>query len=422
MTAFSSLRSAISILSAGAALCLAPAFPGSARAEAPVVRSEKPAEASRTLDLTPEWSVGGEDGDIIFGMVVATEMDEQGNLYALDSQLSCVEVFSPVGEHLRTLSGEGDGPGEVRDPQDMVRLPDGTLGLLRFVPAAVTRITLDGVPRSSFVLHPREPETGDAGDGFAVSFGLGCNGGTLVLAAYRSTPSDVGQSRRLFLSRFDTEGHETVCYRESRMELDFNAIRFIEKEFFPPFMLVHAVGPDGRVYVPAAADRYAVEVFAPDGTLEYVIERPFEPRRRTAREKGRLNALVEAWGRQVPYGIRREIEEYAPAIDDLHVDETGTLWVRHSRSGIDQPDGVLFTYDRFGPQGRWLDQVAVRADGDPRHDGIRLLGDGRALLIRGYALARWASRNARDVEFDEEDQPGNMELVNCRLEWANPGR
>jgi hypothetical protein len=383
---------------------------------AEMVSSEAPRLSPRTVTLTEQWRAGGLDGDILFGMVVATETNAEGNLYALDSQLSCVEVFSPAGEHLRTISGEGDGPGEVRAPQDMALLQDGSLGLLKFLPAGIVRLWPDGTPDTSIELHPRS--MADAGDegGFAVSFGMESRGGTLVLAAYQSLTEGTGQKRRIFLSSFSGEGRELACLKESGMQLDFNAVRFVETEFFPPFLLTHAVGPGGKVYVPADWDSYAIEVYRPDGRLERVIRRPFQPRPRTDREKRRMDALVDAWGRQIPYEIPRELEPNAPTIDELFVDDEGILWVKHSRSVENQPDGVFATYDTFDGEGRWLQEVSVKADADPHHDGIRFLGDGRALVIKGYQLARWASRNARDASFGEDDDPGSMEIIACRVE------
>ena len=53
--------------------------------------------------------------------------DDDGNIYLLDSQLSEVKVFSPDGEPLKTLSREGDGPGEFRALSSVHVLPGDTL-------------------------------------------------------------------------------------------------------------------------------------------------------------------------------------------------------------------------------------------------------------------------------------------------------
>ena len=49
-------------------------------------------------------------------MVTSVQQDPAGNTYVMDAQLSQVHLYDRQGRHLRTLFGEGDGPGEVRGP------------------------------------------------------------------------------------------------------------------------------------------------------------------------------------------------------------------------------------------------------------------------------------------------------------------
>jgi hypothetical protein len=87
-----------------------------AAADVEQVKNTEPAHPPRTVQLEELWRVGGEDGELLFGAIVGTTTDPDGNVYLLDHHLKHVEVISPDGEHLRTLSGEGDGPGEIRNP------------------------------------------------------------------------------------------------------------------------------------------------------------------------------------------------------------------------------------------------------------------------------------------------------------------
>ena len=73
--------------------------------------------AQRTVQLEEIWRVGGEDDEeILFGVVAFGVLDEEGNMYLLDSQLSQVLVINPEGELIDTLGREGEGPGEMRQP------------------------------------------------------------------------------------------------------------------------------------------------------------------------------------------------------------------------------------------------------------------------------------------------------------------
>ena len=85
------------------------------------------------------------------------------------------------------------------------------------------------------------------------------------------------------------------------------------------------------------------------------------------------------------------VGSFEPAIRQLWVDEDNRLWVAHSRSGVDQPEGVLLTYDVFDSDGAFNEQVEIRCPGDPAEDRLFLLPGGDAVLVRdarGTAIAK----------------------------------
>ncbi|MFC1572118.1 hypothetical protein ACFL6M_00820 [Candidatus Eisenbacteria bacterium] len=395
---------AISILTTG--LILTPSA-----ADVPRVKNTKAALPPRTVRLEEQWRVGGENSDLLLGTITEATTDPEGNVYLLDTQMCHVEVISPQGEHLRTLSREGDGPGEVRRPRDVVFLPDSTIGLLELFPAKLVKVALDGEPRGSLIVGGESsPQTG-----FMAASQCSHRGGTFLISGTRSVQSETGQERVMYLAGLADGGEEKVRFCESTMSLVFEKLKFVERELQPIFHVASAVGPDGRVYTPQAWDWYAIEVFAPDGTLERVIEREFENRKRTPQELQRINALYDASDRNTPYKIEREIEPSPPVIAALHVDPEGRLWVLHSRSDEDCPAGVMQAYDLFDPLGVYQQQVFVACDGDPEFDGLTFLSDGRVLLIKGYVLAGLARTDLGSVPLGEEEESAPLEIICCSL-------
>ena len=75
----------------------------------------------------------------------------------------------------------------------------------------------------------------------------------------------------------------------------------------------------------------------------------------------------------------------------------------------------MLTYDTFAGDGTWLQEVSVRCQGNPARDGLKFLGDGRALLIKGHVLARWTRLGVPNVDLGEEDEAGPMEIICCRF-------
>jgi len=389
-------------------------LPGFSLAEPEIIKNVDPAQPARTLQLEALWRVGGEDEEFFFGMIVDCLTDTEGNVYLLDNQLCNVEVFTAQGEHLRTLSGEGDGPGEVRIPQGLVTLPDGTLGILELFPGKIVKLNHEGEPRGTMTLGGN----GDPQTGFVAALRAEIRNGTILVAAQHSTLTDDGQDRTQYLARISEEGEELARYREASMSLNFNNPHFVERDLLPAFLLASAVGPDGQVYVARDRNQYAIEVYTPEGELVRVIERVFENRKRDERDMHRMNALVDAWIQGFPGEMPRDLEAYEPTISEMFVAEDGTLWVQHSRSGHDLPPGILLSFDTFDTGGKYLQEVHFAAEGDPAYDGLKFLPGDRALLIKGYVLARWASRGAQNATFDEEEETGAMEVVYCKMNPA----
>ena len=64
--------------------------------------------------LVPELTLGETEGADweIFSSIAALEVDDQGRIYVLDRHAAELRIFSPEGNHLRSVGREGSGPGE----------------------------------------------------------------------------------------------------------------------------------------------------------------------------------------------------------------------------------------------------------------------------------------------------------------------
>ncbi len=377
------------------------------QAEIPIVNNTEPALPPRTIELEELWRVGGDDGDLIFGAIVEAVTDADHNVYLFDHHMKQVEVISPDGEHLRTLSREGDGPGEVRAPRDMVVLADGRIGLAELFPAKLVTLTPDGVPGETIILGGTDsPETGNTAT-------LSCERrhNTFLHGGQRSVPGDVGMDRTQYLKMLNESGREICQLREATTVLDFTAGNVIEKELIPPFILVNAIGPDGRAYVPHDRESYAVEVYSPSGKLERIIQREYKNRNRTDREMKRMLTLFESVVRGANIQITFDIEKTNQSVASLFIDAENRLWVRHPGSVDDLPDGILAAYDLFDADGKYLQVVSIACEGQPDYDELKFLPDGRVLLIKGYVLAQWETFDTSAINWGEGEDSGSMEIV-----------
>lgn len=145
---------------------------------------------------TPEWTleedlrISGPPGGFL-GMIFAVAADSRDNIYILDYMTQDIHVFDAEGGFLRTLGGQGDGPGEFRDalgpaisrgdtlwvadqraPRYSIFAPDGTFirtQTRRGAPSGGRRterctIAPDGSYMEWWTRYPKEERSGDMSD------------------------------------------------------------------------------------------------------------------------------------------------------------------------------------------------------------------------------------------------------------------
>jgi len=401
-----------------AMFCIAPALPAHAGEEVTkdgvlhVLNPATPSEGREIIQLEEVWRVGGEDSEDFFGMISQVIIGEDGTVYLLDTRLSEVPVYSPSGERLATLSREGEGPGETRIPSNLLFMPDGTLGIVQVFPGKITKIKTDGTPAGVFKAGNGDPTEG----GFLQLFDCVTSGEDVIITAESISQTEPGQQDRTnFVAAYDLEGHETIRFWERTRNLDFAQFEFIEDERARVDYRKMAVGEDGRFYLVVERNRYAINVYHPDGTLERVIEREYVHHSRTDQEIARLRSALEVQLRQLP-DPKIEISRTEPDIGDLNFGNDGNLWVGTSQGGTDQPEGILYTWDVFTPDGHFLKQVSAACPGDGENDLLIWTPSGDAVQVTGFTDAMLALQGGVGATEEEDaEEPEPMEVIYYRV-------
>jgi len=371
----------------------------------------KPSGGVRTLALKEIWRAGGEDDEeSIFGLITRVVADPAGNVYLLDTQLHQVHVYDSQGAFTGTLSREGEGPGEVRYPVDMLFMPDGTLGLVQTFPGRIVCVDLKDNPAKTFVPGGDAPTEG----GFLTLSDVQGRGGRLVLGGVESTINQTEgyQIRDNFIRSYAADGKPLVTYAHKPRKYEFGKLSIDEEtEYFPQFRK-WVLGNDGRVYVAAQRNAYAIDVYAPDGKLERVIERQYTNWTRTPEEHALVESIMTAQLRNVPFPVEHSVSKTEESINSMMLGEDGNLWVLSSRGWHEQPAGILYTYDVFTPAGEFLEQVRIACPGDGSKDALMEGGKGRFVVVKGFTDAMVTLQTqgaAGGPEGDEEPAP--MEVI-----------
>jgi hypothetical protein len=264
---------------------------------------------------------------------------------------------SPVdGSDVRRVHNGTTGPGEVLRPRDMILMPDGSVGLVLEGLGLVKFVDAGGNPAGSLRLGAIE------GGWYTLVSGAGIDNG-LVLAGTRSTggATRLIRNRRNFLVRSDLDGNEAA-------------------------------------------------VFAPDGTLELVIEKDYAPLNRTKADREQFSHLIKTSLEGMPREMNVEQEDTYPAISSFHrgiqVTADGFLWVLSGRGMKPDAPEVMAINDVFDRAGVFVRQTALVAPHDIDQVGIVFAGKNRVIVIKGF-LESLAFEFANGASFSGE-------------EWSNP--
>lgn len=373
-----------------------------------VRNQDKPASGVETLKCQEQWRIGSND-EILLGVISQAVTDKDGNVYLLDRQLSQIQVYAPDGTYIRTLGREGDGPGEFRRGANLIILPDGRIGVGQLMPSGVVVLNPDGTPGSSI-----EFDGGDPGsDSFFFLDNLACRGSYMAISGRQLQRVPQGMNRVRFIAAVEFNGNEKHRIIEDSGPDPVVSRRFVEKDEYFASPGGWALGPDGKIFTAESRDQYAVTVYAPDGRRVRVIEREFEPLKRTAEEKGRVgqNLVAIVNGERIQFDIIAE--DYAECISSLYVFDNGELWVLTPRGTHAQPKGVMQTFDVFDADGNFIHQAEVACEGNAESDRVIFLDDERMILVKGFNDAVRGMTGASDEE--EAKEPVELEVICYRI-------
>ena len=396
-------------------LLLVLCFPNLADAQPPTVEvidgvrqihnGAEPRDGERTLQLEETWRVNVEEEEELIGVISAAISGPDGTVWLTDHQLGQVLVYSADGEHLKTLSREGEGPGEVDHPDDLFWLPDGNLGIKDRKSGQFTRIDQDGIPQSS--IHLRDEDGESLASGWLNS--VRCRGGILAVCGNQFGNDEDGTPRNSrFFSIFDLEGQEVAQLMEAPSGFDFGNRTFDERKNWFVSMGQYDIDAAGRVHFAAERDRYLIHVNDATGRQVAVIERDYEPRRRSDEEIADLadNVSMNINGESVKLDC--DFLDTAAAIEDIHILDDGTMWVKNGHGDESDLAGVVRSFDVFDADGQFVEVVHLELDMDDDNDVLYPLDDGRWILVENLAAA-WDGMYGTGDEADED--PGEDAAV-----------
>jgi len=79
------------------------------------------------LTLTQNLNISAKNLDVLVGTISGLATDDGGRIYAADTKLQKIHIFSPDGKYLDSLGHKGKGPGEFLRMDPDIRIKVDTL-------------------------------------------------------------------------------------------------------------------------------------------------------------------------------------------------------------------------------------------------------------------------------------------------------
>jgi 6-bladed beta-propeller len=361
-------------------------------ADIPIIDNPQHAPVERIIPMEECWRIGDDPAeDFILGVIGKVIGDEAGNFYLLDTQQSEVFKFSPDGQYLKSVSRKGEGPGELGRCYFFGFWDENTIACFSGFPHKFIRFDLEGIPAETMSPVPNEAHEN------AGRMALGRfvrRDGYLVAHGSFFLFEDGHNTQKAFLSGFDNQAEETVCYDEAPTGYDFRRPILVDEEADFIARRRWALGRRGEVYTAPHRTDYLIEVHDAGGNLLRRISRewPLHKRSKDEKEEAKNRYSFGVSGGEMPE-ISYKIAEHAQTIERLDwIDDQ--LWVTTTGGGQKTADEDVFEVDVFDAEGHLLEKRGYQLPIDPANDRVHWLDAGRAVVVKNFASASAASRNS----------------------------
>lgn len=293
-----------------------------------------------TLVLAMKDTIGMEMGDsaYVFGMILEAGHGMGGEILVLDTQRSCLSIYSPEGDFLRNVGSPGPGPGEFQVPINFAVMSDGGFAVADALAGNISFFGPDG-------------EYTGMMDGFFPMPPLFIEGGpdgSLVGQSTAMVMTDQEMHASMEICRLSDSTEADLVYFSTPIDLELQrGGRATTARRGPQFDF--AVGPEGNVFIAEISDTlFSVRGCSPGGEEFMFIEETVERTPLTQEEidAGSLSLSITVTDGEANSDMERvsDIYPWRDVIKSIGVDGEGRIWVEMGNT--DRP--LFRVYDKSG--------------------------------------------------------------------------
>jgi len=289
-----------------------------------------------------DFTIGtGDNPEQSFALVSAFVVDEEGTIYALDTQDTKVKIYDGSGNFLKLFGQKGQGPGEFDTPVSLHLSPEDEL----VVEDAIGRRLVFFTKEGKFIKN-------------------------LSMAAQLGAANTLMDVMGGFIAReMGFEGN-LMFFEMKKYDKEFSPLFSIDKINFPlplpgsgnkinvmDIMAVYQFDNDGNILYGRNLD-YEIKVLSPEGNHIRSIRKEYEPVKVTEEDITTMLKMIP----NVGAGNIKDMLEFPkdfPPYQHFTVDEQGRLFVKTWEKGKNENE---FVFDVFDTEGRYIERFETKLD------------------------------------------------------------
>ena len=301
-----------------------------------VKNPKEPMYGEDVFSLKEELSLGEAKGrkEYMFSQIRNIDVDNEENIYVLDSKEFHIKVFDKDGKYLISIGRPGQGPGEFELPTQIqitsqkeimvFDLPVRSLSFFSLSGEFLRRTPLTKMPVPALLVI-------DLNGDFIGRFTLMEERPKGALMKFFSK-----QEKVLTIAKLDPYGSES-----------YNLIK--------PTLPFDVTEENNIIW--AISSRYEIQIINSEGNLLKKVIKDDDPVEITEEDKKRI--IRGIYGREtIPPGRKAELPKYFHPIGSIHIDNEGRIFVRTSKKSKDEKS---YYYDVFDPEGRYIAKIILKA-------------------------------------------------------------
>ncbi len=286
------------------------------------------------FQLEEDLVIGESEGqeEYMFSEARDLDVDSEENIYVLDAKEAHIKVYDRDGSYQRTIGKKGEGPGEMKRPENLAITPKHELMVNDWSARAIHFFSLDGQYLKSLNLK-----------GMVFFRNPVADSQNQIVAGYSVMAETVTSYLKIFNP--DMTEKKTIYSYESAQ--------------YPKINPLHAqcywqIGKDDHI-IWGYNDIYEIRYLEPDGSLFMKVSKEYAPVKITEQEK--LEFYKSKFGQEAPpEGIEISWNSHHNPFIYLSGDDEGRVFVRTYEKA---PKGQYY-YDVFNSQGKYIAKIPLR--------------------------------------------------------------